>query len=102
MGLDILTYREEGERIGIFDFDEELHQIIFSNDTIDWDENYFLYLINDFYKANATYAGKDLQSFIQELENVRSFIPKNKQYKLDHLLHSFSSNEIYKVRVTGD
>ena len=102
MGLDILTYREDGDRIGMSDFDEDLHQIIFSNDAINWDRYYFLCLINDYYKANAMYVGKDLQSFIQELESIRSFIPKGKQYKLDHLLHSFSSDEIYKVRVTGD
>ena len=102
MGLDILTYRKEGERIGILEFDEELHQILFSSSLIDWDENYFLHLINDYYKANATYEGKDLKSFVSELESIRTFIPIKKQYKLDNLLNSFSSDEIYKIRITGD
>lgn len=102
MGLDILTYREEGGRIGIFDFDEDLHQLIFSNDLINWDENYFLYLINDYYKANATYEGQDFKSFVSELEGIRSFIPIKKHYKLDSLLNLLLSNEIYKIRITGD
>lgn len=102
MGLDIIAYRENGETLKIFEFDEELHQIIFWNQTINWGKYPFLYLINDYYKANSMYIGKDLHSFIQELKSIRYFIPKNKHYKLDHILNCFSLNDIHKIRVIGD
>jgi hypothetical protein len=102
MGLDILTYDKDGERIGIIDFDEELHQMIFSQNDIDREEKHFLALISDYYKANETYEGEDLEAFVSELEEVRDFVQRDSRYKLDVLTRSLSSKEIYKIRVTGD
>lgn len=102
MGLDILKYSKEGKRIGMGEFDEELHQIIFRSTSIDWEEFNYLNLINDYYKTDLAIKGESLSSFIIELKNIYNYVPKQIRFKLDQLINDISSEDIYHIRITGD
>lgn len=102
MGLDIISYQKQGGRIAIIDFNEELHHLIFMNPSINWDEYPDLILIKDYYKANATYKDQGLKAIISELEKVKNFIRKEKQFELDKLISFLTYGDIHKIRVTGD
>ena len=102
MGLDILKYSKEGQRIGIGNFDEELHQVIFRNTLINWKEFNHVNLIADYYKTNSSFEGGNLELFIKELRKIKAYMPNSISFKLDKLITEINSNEIYRVRITGD
>lgn len=100
MGLDILTYNKKGEKIEIFEIDEEFHFWLFSKANLNPKQFIGIFKIKDYYKTNIQYSGKDLQILIQELEKIKNLTPYKDEAKL--ILTKINGENIEKIRITGD
>lgn len=100
MGLEVLIYDKKGGEPSIFEIDEDFHYWLFNKANLNDQEFIKILEIEDYYKTNALFSGKDLLDFILELEKIKSVTPYIKE--IDSLLNKINQKDIEKIRITGD
>jgi len=94
MSLDIVIFKQGKEKEYV-SIDEELHQLMFSQDAIKQGRCRELSKIKDYYLTDVIFMGKTLTNFIEDLRMLSLS-------ELSPIIKLLEQPEIEKIRISGD
>lgn len=102
MGLDIVMYGEQRERLGVIEISYPLHEAIYKR-TSQWASYPLLKKLRDYYKTDITFDRVGINEFVYCLEQIKSFIRDELMLEeLRLLCSSLSSPNVERIHVAGD
>ena len=94
MSLDIVIFKQGKEKEYV-SIDEELHQLMFSQDAIKQGRCRVLSKIKDYYITDVIFMGKTLTNFVEDLKTLSLS-------ELSPIIKLLEQAEIEKIRISGD
>lgn len=101
MGLDLVMFEHNNKIIGIVEIDYSLHESIFQSNN-NWKSYNYLKKISNYYLTDIVLERTEIKKLIEDLMNIKIFIPKNFHSSLEELVKILKNNEIEKIHIGGD
>ncbi|WP_289136373.1 hypothetical protein [uncultured Brevibacillus sp.] len=101
MGLDVILYNCNKNKIELLVIEEALHRAIFDSSNT-WGSYQYLRKIKDYYRTDEYFNEASLRYLINDLINYQALIPHEfiQSYRL--LIQKLSDDQVLSVRITGD
>ncbi|NQX63738.1 hypothetical protein [Paenibacillus qinlingensis] len=102
MGLDVVMYGGQKERLGVIEISYPLHEAIYIK-TNQWASKPLLRKLRDYYKTDITLERVDIKEFVFCLEQVKSFAHDELIFdELELLITSLSNPKVEQIHLAGD
>lgn len=101
MGIDIVLYDKKGQRIGHTEIEYKFHEALFFRNN-NWGSYHHLRKLCDFYLTDIKYNREEINKLIEDLKNIRMFIPKDYQDQVDDLILQLEPQAVDKIHCAGD
>jgi hypothetical protein len=101
LGLDVVLYDQDDNKIESFEISETLHDEIFNSQKL-WRSYHELRKLSKYYSPAVQYKGPPIMRLIDELKRYKMFIV---EYKLDEyqaLIDKISNPNIRRICIAGD
>jgi len=98
--MDVLCYSKDNKIVGVTKFSVKLHSAIFTSSY--WGTCKMLKKTKDFYKTSLSIFGNDIEEFILDLKNIKTFLEEEYIVEIDILIDIVSKNDIFNIKFIGD
>ncbi|MBD1373688.1 hypothetical protein IC620_15180 [Hazenella sp. IB182357] len=101
MGLDIVLYDINQNRMGVFEISEELHSAIFSP-LINWSSYLTLRKLKDYYLTNVRFDKREIKQLVVEVNIIAKRIDNQFEREIIYVVDRISNSIVYHIHIAGD
>ncbi|MGG4264034.1 hypothetical protein [Peribacillus simplex] len=101
MGLDVLLYDKDDNKIEYYEITETLHNEIFNSKKL-WRSYLELRKLSDYYLSDEEYIGTSIMGLIDDLKRYKMFITQHKKAEYQEFIDKISKPNVKRISIAGD